>query len=791
MKSLTKILMLAIATAMLGLPVFGQSALSQANREYNALSYMKAAELYEKALKENMKDSTLKRDALIKMANSYRQIRDNRNSERAYRLVIANNKDLSGENINCYLYYAQALASNGKYEEARDAYDKFSKMQAEDQRGKSFSTLYSNVGKISKNATSYAVEYLDINTNRSEFSPTYYKKGLVFVSGRDEGIATKKVYSWNQTAFLDLYELPDLSALTAGQTSSVGGAKTNTKKAVLASPLLGRDEYTSRTPNDTKTVGFGQTSDYKPYQEPTIQSKNMGKSINSKYHEGPVAFFSDGKKILFTRNNFLNGKYGNSKEGINKLKLYSADLVGNDWKNIKELPFNNNDYSTGHPALSKDNSLLYFVSDMPGGMGGTDIYVARYDNGNLSSPLNLGPAINTKGNEMFPFVDDKGNLYFASDGLPGLGQLDIFYAKLIDGVMAKSSKNLGAPINSSKDDFGLITDGERTSGFLSSNRKNGGSDDDIYRFSRKGPLEACQEITVSVFDAESKAPLANAAVSIVNKSENDGQGKIMATDGEGNLKICLDSENDFLFKASNEGYINNNIGFTTKELDGTSAETAILEIPLDKIKPQIKTFTIKGLVTTQKDKTPIVGVKVILRNECDSTIQEAITDEKGSYQFEVPLGCNYTIEALKDNFGTMGSKVKDGENAEANISMFEKGDVIKIENIYYNTNKWDLRPEAVIELDKLVELMNKYPKMKIEFGSHTDSRSSTKYNKTLSTKRAKGAVAYIVKKGILAKRIIGIGYGEGKLVNKCKDGVTCTEEEHQQNRRTEMKIINI
>ncbi len=781
--------MLLMTLAMLSTSAFGQSALLQANREYSNLSYMKAAELYEKAIKENLKDSTVKRDAIIKMANSYRFIRDNRNAERAYRLAIANNKDLTGENVNVYMYYAQALASNGKYDEARDAYDKFSKMQTEDQRGKPFVTLYENVGKISKNAASYSVEFLDINTNRAEFSPTFYKKGLVFVSGRNEGIVTKKVYNWNQTAFLDLYELPDLSALTAGQTSSVGGAKASAKKTSAASYLLGKDEYTSSTANDTKTIGFGQNSNYKPYQEPAVVSKSMGKSINSNYHEGPVTFFKDFKKILFTRNNFLNGKYATSKDGINKLKLYSADLVGAEWKNIKELPFNNNDYSTGHPALSKDNSLLYFVSDMPGGMGGTDIYVARYENGNLSSPLNMGPAINTKGNEMFPFVDDMGNLYFASDGHPGLGELDIFYAKLIDGVMAKSAKNMGAPINSTRDDFGLITDGERTSGYFSSNRKNGGADDDIYRFDRKGPLEACQEVTVSVFDAESKVPLANAAVLVINKSDADGQGKTMTTDEEGNLKICLDSDMDFLIKVSNEGYINNNMGFTTKE--SSDSDGSALEVPMDKLKPKIKTFTIRGLVTTQKDRQPITGVKVVLKNECDSTIQEAITDEKGSYQFEVPVGCDYTIEALKDNFGTMGSKIKNGEVADANISMFEKGDVIKIENIYYNTNKWDLRPEAIKELDKLVDLMNKYPKMQIEFGSHTDSRSSTKYNKTLSTKRSKGAVAYIVKKGIAAKRIKAIGYGESQPVNKCKDGVVCTEEEYQQNRRTEMKILNL
>ena len=139
----------------------------------------------------------------------------------------------------------------------------------------------------------------------------------------------------------------------------------------------------------------------------------------------------------------------------------------------------------------------------------------------------------------------------------------------------------------------------------------------------------------------------------------------------------------------------------------------------------------------------------------------------------------------------MGSKVKGGETTEANITMFEKGDVIKIDNIYYDLNKWDIRSDATVELNNLVELMKKYPKMKIEFGSHTDSRASAKYNKTLSTQRAKSAVAYIVKQGVNSKRIIAAGYGESKLVNKCKDGIGCTEEEHQQNRRTEIKILSL
>ncbi|TAF78535.1 MAG: flagellar motor protein MotB, partial [Runella slithyformis] len=449
-----------------------QASLSEANQQFEKLAYAKAAELYEKALQTNPKDSS-KREVLTKLAYSYRQVRDTKNAERVYRLLVAN-----GPTVTDYLYLAQALASNEKYDEAKEIYEKYANEQSEDGRGAEFSKAYTSIGKLSKNASSYTIEYLDINTNRAEFSPTFYKKGLMFVSARNEGVNVKRVFSWNQTPFLDLYELPDLSAIGTQKTSKLGGSTTATTKTKVQSYNVGNDYYTSPTANDTKITGnynSGNSKVAEPLQDAPVASKNAGKSLNSKYHEGPVTFFKDGKKILFTRNNFNNGKYAQSKDGINKLKLYSAELAGNDWKNIEELPFNSNEYSTGHPSLSKDEKLLYFVSDMPGGMGGTDIYVVKYEGGKWATPLNLGPAVNTKGNEMFPFVDDKGDLYFASDGLPGLGDLDVFYVKLIDGMIPKKTKNLGAPINSSKDDFGLITDAERKNGFFSSNRRRGGA----------------------------------------------------------------------------------------------------------------------------------------------------------------------------------------------------------------------------------------------------------------------------------------------------------------------------
>ena len=222
-----------------------QSASSQANRLFEQMAYSQAAELYEKALKVNPKDSS-KREILTRLAYSYRQIRDTQNAERVYRI-------LSGDvnsTANDHLYFAQSLASNAKYDEAKDVYEKYAKAQADDSRGTEFSKTYSKVGKLSKNASSYSIEYLDINTNRAEFSPTYYKKGLMFVSARNESVITKRVYSWNQTPFLDLYELPDLSAIGVGKTSKLGGsaAKTPQPKAVSYNEIGRAHVWTPVTP---------------------------------------------------------------------------------------------------------------------------------------------------------------------------------------------------------------------------------------------------------------------------------------------------------------------------------------------------------------------------------------------------------------------------------------------------------------------------------------------------------------------------------------------------------------
>ena len=625
-----------------------------------------------------------------------------------------------------------------------------------------------------------------------------------------------------------------LSASEAG----LGGGGSSKKSKSNSGGVVGSDEYTMPTANDSRTIGsYGGKNISQGFgysDKPITESDRMSGSINSKYHEGPAAFFKDGSKVLFTRNNVSSsGSAKKSSDGIIKLKLYMGEAKKDSWGNITELPFNSDEYSTGHPALSPDEKLLFFASDMPGGFGGTDIYVTRYDGTNWSAPVNLGSTINTKGNEMFPYVDEKGNLYFSSDGLPGLGELDLFFTQL-DGVTQKGRViNLGAPINSSKDDFGIITDGLRQSGYFSSNRKRGGNDDDIYKFDRECELKEGCELLIAVYDAETKMPLDNTTINYVDEAGNNIE---LVTNSEG--IIALDNvavDYEYTFKTTREGYSNNNVSYSTDECDN---EPSRLEIPLErpssadsleritqipdntklgedgkdinvdpdgingtganKSVPGLndKTCIIRGKVTSQANKKTLEGVEVTLRNGCDGSTVTALSDKNGNFQFTALEGCDYTIEGKKESMASKSKVLKKlnckaNENVSSDILMFTKGDVVEIENIYFDYGKCNIRSDARVELDRLVKLMRDYPKMKIELGSHTDSRSPSDFNQKLSDGRAKASADYLFKRGISRSRVEYKGYGETMLTNKCADGVQCTEQEHQANRRTEIKILQM
>ena len=757
MKICRHALLLAVPLLLLSFETLSQSArLRAANKQFENMSYVNAVRMYEEFVRlDKRKDPVELQEALTKLGYSYRKLQDSRNAERVYGELINSFADVPSEN---YLYYAQALASNKKHREAQRMYAKYGEMQREDLRGRRFAVSYMDVNRFYQDSSSYRVEYLPINSRQADFSPMFYNKGLVFVSARDESGVTKRVFSWNQTPFLDLYFHPDTTELqgtveVSDVTASLGGGDVNDPQSEAApQQKLSKTEVFSRT-------------------------------LNTKYHEGPMTFFKDQQRIIFTRNNDDRGRSGKSDEGVRKLKLFYAELGANGgkWTNIKELPFNSKDYSTGHPALAPDDSKLYFVSDMPGGYGGTDLYVVEYNEGEWGTPMNMGREINTEGNELFPFMDANGTLYFASDGHEGIGGLDVFSVTFENGYPTPNGvRNMGYPINSERDDFGLIVDPSGYNGYLSSNRKKGASDDNLYRFRK-----LCKELNVFVYDAQTKQPIEGADLRVVKGGVNQ---QLQQTKDDGSVALCLDAAVAYEFRAVKEGYAANSIQFST--LTQATNPKVGLSIYLDKSENSL----VRGVVVKEVDNQPAEGVKVTLQNEKTNAKKVITTGPDGGYEFDMEPNSNYTISTEKDRYTTEKSQIKTKKNGgvvDQKLGIYGEGDVFILKNIYYNFDRFDIRKDAVGDLNKVVALMKKYPTMVIELRSHTDSRANDAYNQTLSDRRAQSAVDYIVKRGISRSRLVAKGYGESELLNDCADGVPCSEAEHQLNRRTEFKILKV
>lgn len=429
--------------------------------------------------------------------------------------------------------------------------------------------------------------------------------------------------------------------------------------------------------------------------------------LNMEYHDGPATFNKDYTEIYLNRT-FVHkdkGKKDNQSIRTHLLKIFYATRKNGKWGKLVPFFLNSDEYSVGHPALSPDGNTLYFVSDMKGGSGGTDIYSCTRESGIWSNPKNLGREINTFGNEMFPFITDNGDLCFASDGHPGFGGLDIFISRMVDGKWT-TPENLGLPLNSSWDDFSLAEYKNTGKGLFCSNRPEGKGADDLYCFKRLpvekpiAPPPPPDMVSGCVKDKITREPIPDATVFLLDNES--GKVLIIKTKPNGCFKTPVKKGTYYLVKAMQNGYIADCLPFT---FEVTLTQTD-LSIPRDLLLDKL----------------------------------------------------------------TINRK-------------------FKLENIYYDFDKWNIRKDAEPSLNNLVTIM-KENAITVELGSHTDCRGSDEYNARLSQHRAESAVQYIVSKGIEPSRITAHGYGESQLVNKCSNGVTCTEAEHQANRRTEFKVIS-
>lgn len=428
--------------------------------------------------------------------------------------------------------------------------------------------------------------------------------------------------------------------------------------------------------------------------------------VNTKFHEADVTFSKDNKTVYFTRSNYFEGKYRKDSLGMNRLKIFKATKDANGaWDNVSDLPFNNDNYSVGHPTLSEDGKTLYFVSDMPGSVGKTDIYkVAINNDGSYGNPVNMGPEINTIGKEMFPFIAGNNKLYFSSNGRNGLGMQDVYMSELNENGVV-STVSLEEPINSPYDDIGFIINSETGKGFFTTNRPGGKGDDDIYFFIENRPIICNQFIVGTTKDFDTQELLPGTLVKIYQNEVLIDSLTITVGD-DAKFEFPVECETTYRITASKENYLPKN-------------------------------FTIN---TTDEDEK-IHEIDIYLEPD--------------------------------EEFIVLGDKV-----------------LLKINTIYFDYDKANIRDDAAVELNKAIEIMDKYPDLIVEFGAHCDSRGPDAYNDKLSTRRADSTVDYMITRGISPERLTGKGYGERNLVNKCSNGVKCTEEEHQLNRRTEFVILN-
>jgi outer membrane protein OmpA-like peptidoglycan-associated protein len=616
--------------------------------------------------------------------------------------------------------YGQVLAANSKYAESKEWYKKYL-AGTSDKDVEDILTGYEKLSAFYKDSSLYSIAPLDINSQHSDFSPVFYEDGILFCSARGSGKKASQ-YAWNNSSFIDLYY--------------------STKSNPIPVPI--------------------------------------DKPVNSKLHEGPATFSIEQDTIYFTRNNYVGNRKVNSSDGIVKLKIYFSIKNNETWLKERSFKFNSNEYSTGHPAFSPDHKL-YFVSDRPGGFGGTDIYWTKYENGDWVAPVNLGAEINTSGNEMFPYVDSSGNLYFASNTHPGLGGLDIFCAKINQNGFSPP-ENMGAPVNSSKDDFGLII--QNNKGYFSSNRGDNPQDDNIFSFSLdKTKLLAIQAVTTEGLKIE------NFTIQIIRQEQVLKEQLVEST-----FTHSFNVDDSYTVSCSKEGFLNKSRVLQYEDfvkVANNETVTVILDRAIKKV--TLALLSVEG--------TSIANGNIQIKELATGTVRTFESDKDGLLSIELDPQAQYEIVCAKTNYKTKTISLNPTDlekiTSETNVPivlslanvLFDKneiGQLIELD-IKYDLGKFNIRKDAAKELDKLIVFLKKNPTVSVELGSHTDSRGGQESNLALSQKRATSAAHYIVTKGISSKRVIPIGYGKDDL--KVIDAVT--EEEHQQNRRTTVKIVGI
>lgn len=635
---------------------YGQKVIEKkADKVYEQQAYINAIKIYEKLASKGYMNA----DMLRKLGNSYYFNGKLIEANRWYtELFEGKYRDKEKEIIpsEYYYRYAQTLRSVENYSKAEQMIEVFAKLEKEDSRVRLFKATKQNyLEDLKDRSNRYELENVSINTPYSDFGGVVWGNQFIYTSARETNEKHGKViHEWTNESYTSLFR----------SRINIDGS----------------------------------------YEQPQRLLIGIENSVN----DASAVFTSDGKTMYFTRNNTSEkGKQKINKDRYSLLKIYRATLSNdNQWENIVQLPINSDDFNTANPALTPDGKWLYFSSDRDESIGQSDIFrVEVYTNGDFGTVENLGFGVNTEGRETFPFISDNNVLFFSSDGHPGFGGLDVFATQINPDGSLGVINNVGAPINSSADDFSFTIDTNTNQGYISSNRVNGVGGDDIYAFKER---------------------------------------------------ICYQS--------------------------------------------------IQGTVSDFDSKEPLVGAKVTLYDSSYQTIAELYTNAKGYYKVENLL-CEgkYRIKVEQQQYNTeevvslLTDEMDRSNTVDVILEKTEKivtkeDDLFKELNlrpIYFDFDKSDIRPDAELEIMKVIEVLESYPSMKIDVRSHTDTKGNSNYNLKLSNNRANSTIDWIISKGIDSSRLTGKGYGESDIKNNCDKGVPCSDLEHQVNRRSEFIITDL
>ncbi len=870
--------------------IIGVSQMKKAEKDFSKFNYAKAIPAYEKVIKGNSKD---KQEALIKLADCHRILNNYAKAESYYAQALSLGKVPVIVNYN----YGNVLKSNNKYSEALNQYYVYLEDNETSKIAQNAIKSCQEIKYWESKPKEYEIVNIEsINTKRSEFCPVLVNGKLVFVAERVSDIVDFEKSSVNNQPYLNVFS-----------------AELNN--------------------NEVK------------------KAKLLSKKINTNYHDGPIAFSGDGKIAVYTRVNYIVNK--KNKNFINRAKIYFSEVNGSSFSKPTAFLYNSDDYSCAHPTLSADGTMLFFSSDMPGAIGGQDLWMCKKNGDSWDKPVNLGFDINTTADEVFPSLKKDGTLYFSSNGLPGFGDLDIFSAKQIEGNWLMQ-RNEGLFLNSKSDDFG-ITFLNDSVGYFSSNREGGKGEDDIYwhKYTNKnitidGTIlltensnDPAKDVKVYLLDSNGKAidstktnakgyfafknldadktymaEVEGSDMNLKNKSRyylvdknykiarithNNGPGqkfvfKNLPVDPNGMPDLYNDDdlslagnllygENPSKPIANKKVVIRNEFGDIVEETTTNEfGAFAFRNLPLDqnyslsvvdedlpadaKIiltnksgkevkfarsdakgnfkfsllsvdKAAIDDLSVddKDLIMAlngylyDQDKKAISNAKVTIFDR-DEIIENIITNEKGKFTFKNlgtdknylfniddsdPRFTNVTKVYVADSRGRIYREIKRNSNSKFQFDLLDtdksamggysiddpwlevlnmknkqkKEAITIIESLYYSYGDYKIDTAGQNMLDKLITVLNSNVRLTIEISSYTDSRSSDVFNLTLSQKRAKTAVDYLIFKGINKNRLKALGYGETRLLNNCKNDAPCTEEEHAKNRRTEFKIVEV